>query len=170
MAAVWTLLVAAAVAQPADWAVTPRLERGLELVYQGSYTEQLVENEQQFSKSYDLETRLFVLDVTPQSATVAVMTALRQAPSSPNDTPKSVRLEIGAVDRNGRIVWHGGGGFAPPLVGPVTLEGGLFVALPGPRIAAGQEWDLNASPRPPYGWRAVEAETIGQTRCVRLAG
>jgi hypothetical protein len=172
MSSVWTLLVTASVAQiapPGDWAVAPRLERGQELVYQGSYTERLVENEQQFSKAYDLETRVFVLDVTPQSANVAVMTVLRTAGAG-SDAPKSVRLEIGVVDRNGRLSWQDGGAFAPPLVGPATLEGGLFVALPGPRIAAGQEWDFNASPRPPYGWRAVDTEIVKRARCVRLAG
>src|SRR5262249_41756415 len=152
---------AAAVAQPGDWPVAARLERGHELVYRGSYTEQLVEDETPFSKAYDLETHVFVLDVTPQFSTLAVMTVLRQAAGSAGDPPKSVRLELGMVDRNGRFAWQNGGNFAPPLVGPATLEGGLFVALPGPRLTAGQEWDVNASPRPPYAWRAVEAETIG---------
>lgn len=169
MAAVWTLLVAAAVAQPGDWSVAPRLERGQELVYRGSYTEQLVEDETPFAKSYDLETHVFVLDVTPQGATVAVMTVLRAAGST-TDAAKSVRLELGAVDRHGRFVWQTGGAFAPPLVGPATLEGGLFVALPGPQLRAGQEWDVNASPRPPYAWRAVDAEAVGRARCIRLAG
>jgi len=170
MAAVWTLLVAYAVAQPGgEWSVAPRLERGLELLYRGTYTEELVENETPFAKSYDLETRIFVLDVTPQSATVAVMTLLR-ATGLADDAPKSVRLEIGVVDRNGRFVWQGGGAFLPPLIRPATLEGGLFVALPGPRIKAGQEWDVNASPRPPHGWQATDAETVGRARCVKLIG
>jgi peroxiredoxin len=165
----WIVLVAAVVAQPADWPVAPRLERGQELVYRGSFEEKLLENTTPFSKAYDLVTHAFVLELTPQSATVAVMTVLRPAGAT-SDAVKSVRLELGSVDRNGRFVWQNGGPFAPPLVGPATLEGGLFVPLPGPRITAGQEWDIDASPRPPYAWQAVDAETIGRVRCVRLAG
>jgi len=170
MHSLWPALLAAAVAQPADWPVAPRLERGQELVYRGTYTEQLVEDDSPFSKSYDLETRVFVLDVTPQSWTVAVMTVLRTAPGSATDPPKSVRLELGAVDCNGRFVWQRGGPFALPLIGPATLEGGLFVPLPGPRVTAGQEWDVNGSPRPPHGWQVVDAGTVGRVRCVRIAG
>jgi hypothetical protein len=170
MAAVWTLLVAYAVAQPGgEWVVGPQLERGQELVYRGSYTEELVENATPFSKSYDLETRIFVLGVTPQAANVAVMTVLRAAGAA-NDAPKSVRLDVGVVDRHGQFAWQVGGAFLPPLVGPATLEGGLFVALPGPRIQAGQEWDVNASPRPPHAWEARDAETVGRARCIKLAG
>jgi peroxiredoxin len=169
MCNLWPILVAAAVAQPGDWSVAPRLERGLELVYRGTYSEQLVEDEQQFSKAYDLDTRIFALDVTPQGANVAVMTVLR-TPGSANDAPKSVRLELGVVDRNGGFVWQTGGAFAPSLVGPATLEGGLFVVLPGPRVTAGQEWDVNASPRPPFAWRAIDSESVARVRCARLAG
>src|SRR5262249_51791851 len=92
------------------------------------------------------------------------------SPGSATDAPKSVRLELGVVDRNGRFVWQGGVTFAQPLVGPATLEGGLFVALRGARVTAGQEWDVNASPRAPCACMAVGAQTIGRVRCVRLAG
>src|SRR6185295_3299680 len=95
----WIVLVAAVVAQPADWPVAPRLERGQELVYRGSFEEKLLENTTPFSKAYDLVTHAFVLELTPQSATVAVMTVLRPAGAT-SDAVKSVRLELGSVDRN----------------------------------------------------------------------
>src|SRR5690242_2014997 len=111
----WLVLLAAAVAQPADWPVAPRLERGQELIYRGLFEEKLLEDTTPFSKAYDVEIHAFVLEVMPQSATVAVMTVLRPAGAT-TDAAKSVRLELGLVDRNGRFVWQNGGAFAPPLV------------------------------------------------------
>src|SRR5262249_61589578 len=34
----------------------------------------------------------------------------------------------------------------------------------------GREWDAHGAPGPPSGWRAIDAETVGRARCVRLAG
>src|SRR5262245_23266735 len=88
----------------ADWVVTPRLARGQELVYRGSFNEEAgsrVQNQQ----GYRFEARYFVLDVQPKHADVAVLTTLhdRQPASARDPSARAARLERVRVDLNGRV-------------------------------------------------------------------
>ena len=72
-----------ATAQPADrseWLVVPRLNRAQELVYRGAFVEEAFGDTVRFSRSYRLETRVFVAQTLPQGSDIAVLTILKLRP------------------------------------------------------------------------------------------
>ena len=69
-------------AEPSEWLLFPRLSQGQELVYRGSYAEESLGRDVQFSRSYRLESRAFVLDTSARSIDVAVYTVFRTPASS----------------------------------------------------------------------------------------
>ncbi|MHB1424257.1 MAG: peroxiredoxin family protein [Gemmataceae bacterium] len=166
-----------------DWLLMPRLSRSQELVYRGTFSEEGCGGRVQFSRSYRLETRIFVLDTPPNGADVAVLTLLKHR-SSTGGTPLparppgssgdaslvSVRLERGHVDLQGKITADPNVNMLVPLDGAPTLECGAFVALPGGRIGVGQEWTVLEGERPPLTWRAVGTEMVAGNNCIKLVG
>jgi peroxiredoxin len=166
-----------------DWLLVPRLQRAQELVYRGTFTEEGRGGRVQFSRSYRLETRIFVLDTPPNGADVAVLTLLKHR-SSTGGTPVapakdaltgdaalvSVRLERMHVDLQGKISAEPNVHWLVPLDGAPTLECGAFIALPGGRISAGQEWNVLEGDRPPLTWRAAGSEMTAGNNCIKLIG
>jgi hypothetical protein len=159
-----------------DWVVMPRLARGLELVYRGTYAEEARGGHMQFSRAYRLETRIFVLETPPRGAEVVLLTILRHRDGPPGSTPahaeaeaSSVRCERAFVDLQGRV--HAEGvNLAVPLEGPPLLECGAFLEAPTGRMALEQTWDLAEAGRPLQLWRNTGGEMVGGTPCLRLAG
>src|SRR5260370_18961546 len=157
-------------AQPAErseWLLFPRLSQGQELVYHGSYAEEALDRDVQFSRSYRLESRLFVLDRTTRMTDVAVYTVFR-APASASTrqiepAPSSARLELIKVNPQGRVSGEQGLVTAIPLDGPPTLECGAFVEFPQGRISAGPVWQLAQDNRPPRTWTVLATEMAGNT-------
>src|SRR5216117_3992855 len=88
-------LVTAQAADRSEWLLVPRLHHGQELVYRGSYAEEALGKGVQFSRSYRLESRVFVLDTPPRGLDVALQTVLKlRGPRSQNSNeqePSSVR-------------------------------------------------------------------------------
>jgi len=162
-------------AQPAErseWLLFPRLSQGQELVYHGSYAEEALDRDVQFSRSYRLESRLFVLDRTTRATDVAVYTVFR-APASASTkqiepAPSSARLELIKVNPQGRVSGEQGLVTAIPLDGPPTLECGAFVEFPQGRISAGHVWQVAEDNRPPRVWTVIGMEMAGNTNCLRL--
>ncbi len=158
-----------------DWVVLPRLARGLELVYRGTYAEEARGGHLQFSRAYRLETRIFVLETPPRGAEVVLLTILRHRDGSPGSPPAaeetitSVRCERAFVDLQGRINADGVN-LAVPLEGPPLLECGAFLELPGGRLGLEQTWDLAEAGRPLQVWRHTGTEVVASTPCLRLAG
>jgi peroxiredoxin len=160
-----------------DWLLVPRLGRSQELVYRGTYTEEGREGRVVFNRAYRIETRVFVLDTPPRGAEVAVLTVLKHRDPPPG-TPRvsaeppasSVRLERLKVDLQGRVTAPSGVSLAVPLEGAPGLECGAFVALPGGRVGAGQEWQTVEEGRPLLTWRAAGTEMVGGAMCIKLVG
>lgn len=166
-----------------DWLLTPRLRRSQELVYGGTFTEEGRGGRVQFSRSYRLESRIFVLDTPPKGADVAVLTTLKHrssSPSPPGSTGQpilngeaalvSVRLERMHVDLQGKISSEPNVNLLLPLDGAPTLECGAFIALPGGHINMGQEWTVLEGDRPPLTWRVVGTEMVAGSNCIKLVG
>src|SRR5437763_1735488 len=61
----------------ASWLLAPKLAESQEVVYAGTFTEQAAGPNVQFSRSYRLESRLFVLSAAPEALDVAVLTVLK---------------------------------------------------------------------------------------------
>lgn len=170
-----------------DWLLVPRLRRGQELVFRGTYSEEGQGESVQFSQSYRLESRILVLDTPPTGAEVAVLTLLKHRPSStgrPAETPEapnqssgrgeaglvSVRLERAHVSLQGKITADAKVNLLVPLYGAPTLECAAFVALPSGRISLGQEWTALEGDRPPLTWQATGTEMVAGYQCIKLVG
>lgn len=158
----------------ADGILTPRLTRGQELVYRGTYHEDSNGDGVQFNRGYRMESRALILETRKQEADVVFLTMWKSKPANPD--PKadpevnSVQLEKGGVDANGRVSANGGSWLSVPLDGPPTIETGAFVEVPRGPVQVEQFWDVPDGGRPPYRWQVVGFETVGGGRCVKLAG
>jgi peroxiredoxin len=159
-----------------DWLLVPHLSRSQELVYRGTFTEENRGGRVQFSRSYRIETRVFVLETPPKGAEVALLTTLKHRPNSGEPplggdmAPTSVRLERAQVNLQGKITAAPDVNLLVPLDGAPTLECGGFVELPGGRTSVGQEWPAVEEDRPPLIWRAAGMEMIAGNNCLKLVG
>lgn len=158
-----------------EWQLSPRLSRGQELVYAGSFSEETRGKSVQFSRSYQLESRVLVLAVSAQESEVALLTLLRQrgAKTAPGDKlaePSSVHLEVVKVNSQGRVTAESGSSLSLPLEGPAFIECGAFLEQSGLRAVAGKKWQTKDEGRPPQTWQVVGPETVNGTPCVKLIG
>jgi hypothetical protein len=162
------------VSQPSDipgWAVMPRLHRGHELVYRGTYRE-LTPGKTVEERSYLLESRVFVLDTSPRGLDLAFFTVLRPNPSDAasgrESDAVSVRLERALVDRKGHLHTQTGGSLTVPVEGPPFIECGAFVEAPRRRLGTNDAWQLPEPDRPPVTWRVAGPELLDDFPCLRL--
>jgi peroxiredoxin len=168
------VLIPAQAADSADWLLVPRLGRGQELVYRGSYAEEATGKGVRFSRSYALENRVFVLDTLPRGLEIAFQTILKlratHTEGSDEPEPSSVRLELAQVDLQGRVTAAPGVALAVPLDGPATVECGAFIEVPRGRIGRKQNWEVLEPNRPGRRWKVLGVETVSGTSCVKLEG
>ncbi len=166
-----------------EWLIVPRLHRSQELIYHGTFTEEGRGGRVQFSRSYRLETRIFVLDTPSNGADIAVLTLLKHRASTggtpiPASQPAisgesalvSVRLERMHIDLQGKITSDPNVNLLVPLDGAPTLECAAFIALPDGRIGTGQEWTALEGERPPLTWHAAGTEMNSGTNCIKVIG
>jgi peroxiredoxin len=178
MVATFSLLACALVtSQAADssgWLLTPRLGRGQELVYTGSFTEEFLGTGVQCKRSFRLETSVFVLDSFSRGMNVALLTVLElrafRAERGQEPPPRSVRLELARVDGRGQIAGDGGTSLLVPIEGPASIECGAFVEVPATRVSRGQSWPVAEKGRPARTWKLVGLEAVGGVSCLKLAG
>jgi hypothetical protein len=171
-----------AVGQPperSDWLLLPRLTRGQEIVYSGSYAEESSVRSVQFSRGYRIECRVLILDTGTKGTDVALYTRLkhRELPggrtgvSSPAEgvESSSVRVEVAKIDPQGKLTASHGLATVP-LEGPPSLECGEFVEAPKYRVGADQTWATAEDGRPAHTWKVAGSEVTGGVRCVKLVG
>lgn len=160
----------------ADWVLTPRLMRGQELVYRGTFTEETVGARVQFQRVYRSETRYFVLDALPAGTELAAFTTLQaRAPgsASPNvrieGAASSVRLEKVTLLPYGRVT-AADLSLAVPLEGPCPLESAVFVEMPRGRVVPNQTWEKPEPGRPAMIWKLAGTETVHGQSCLVFVG
>jgi peroxiredoxin len=148
-----------------------RLNRGQELVYRGTFTEEASGGRVQFSRAARVESRLFVLDAAARGAEVAFLTVFKPREAKASEaTPLSVRLERATVDLQGKIIPGASVSPTVPLDGLPSWECGAFLEIPKGRLAAGQTWEVAEEGRPVRIWRVAAPETVNGTSCVKLVG
>jgi peroxiredoxin len=173
-----SLLCHQAPASGTEWQIAPKLNRGEELVYRGTFVEESTGQGVQHQGSHRLESRVFVMDATAKGAEVGVLTIVQEQPARGSSQeiapPLSVRLELARVTPQGRIVRSGGieGGpiGAVPLHGPAPIETGMFIDLTNARVAKGQAWETVDPGKPSRKWRVLGSESVNETPCVKLLG
>jgi len=174
------LTCALAAGQAADWQLQPQLARGQELVYAGSFTEEALSPGVQYQHAYKVDSTVLVLEATAQKFDLALLTVVTSKAAKPSAdpgfskkdalTPSSVRLEVVAMDRGGKLQPRIPGSLAAPLEGPPTVECGAFVEVPKGRVGANSRWDVIEEGRTPRTWRVDGTEMINNVLCVRLVG
>jgi peroxiredoxin len=177
VANIFLLTCALFTAQPGDrteWLLLPRLQRGQELVYRGTFTEEGLGQGVQFNRAYRLESRIFVLNTLAGGLDVALYTVLSLRMHRPErklePEPSSVRLELASISLQGKITSDPDVSLLVPLDGPITIESSAFVELPNGRVHSGQQWEASEGKRPPHFWKMVGTEMINNTRCLKLEG
>jgi peroxiredoxin len=164
----------------AQWLLGPRLSRGQEVFYSGSFAEESNNKGVHFSSSYRLESRLLVVDNGLRGAEVGVQTVVRLRALPGGKTgigsattaadSSSVRLEMVKIDAQGRLTAAPGVSLAVPLEGPPTLECGAFVEVPRQRLGLNQSWEVGEDDRPVISWTLSGNELVGNVRCLKLSG
>src|SRR5262249_36886489 len=118
------------------------------------------------------ESRVLVIDTSSRTNQVAFYTFFRSrnpgADKSIEPEPSSVRIELARVSAQGAVMSDAP--LAVPLEGPATVECGAFVEFPRGRILLNQPWAVSEDNRPAQSWRALGAEFINNTYCLKLAG
>src|SRR5262249_24026067 len=146
-----------ALGQPLDrseFQLAPHLFPGLELVYSGSFSEEALIPGVKFERTYRLDATLFVLASKQDHWKMAFLTALSlRAPKRGPTKPASGRLEVGSVDKRGRI--KGKVNLAIPLAGPPTVESGAILELPAVAVRKNDPWFTTEEGRPPWRWEIL---------------
>jgi peroxiredoxin len=159
----------AAPGDSSEWALAPRLVRGQELVYRGTYTEESCGSSVEFIRSYRLENRIFVLDQNNKGADIACLTTWKaRGATGVQAEIDSVRLAVGFVDRQGAV--RGDGSWLTCLDGPPTVECGAFVEAPLRRLGQMEPWKTLEQGRPPRDWHIEAVEVVNGNRCVKVIG
>ena len=83
----------------------PRLEKGLEVRWAGTFTEASFRPGVRAVRTYDVDTRLFVLDTGEYGAEVLLFTRVFLKPDRKSAEPPAgiVRLELARVDPRGKV-------------------------------------------------------------------
>lgn len=162
----------------ADWLLTPRLDFAQELFYRGTFTEEFSSQGALCTRSYRLETRVFVLDSSARGYEVALFTSLKQHARRPvpedehpdGNEPCSVRLETARVTSEGRIHSENGASLLVPLTGPATVESEALIEVPRHRVGQHQSWGSAEEGRPPRTWTVLGVDEVNGSRCVQIEG
>jgi len=156
------VLLANIPAQLPEQVLIPRLERGQELVYRGTFHEEAARTGLRFSRNYEFEGRIFVLDRDAKGYDVAILSLMRPK----GEGIPLVTLELARLDLQGKLRP------APslPIEGPPTTEVGMVTEIPNGRIAVGKSWDAAEESRPPIAWKVVSMENQRGTNCYKLVG
>lgn len=165
---------AQAVSADSDWQLTPRLGRGQELVYRGSYAEESKAPGVQFNHGYLLESRVFVMEITAEGPETAFLTIWKSRPSQVIANAEAetcaVQLARGRIDLSGRVFVNPSSSLVVPLDSPPSIECGAFVEGPRGRIHRDQQWQTAEAGRPARTWQAAGVEMMGGSRCLKLVG
>jgi hypothetical protein len=97
------LLIGATPSAPADGAAVVKLDKGAEITWRGSFSEAIIRPNVRAFRAYEVETRAFVLDVSEQSADVAIFTLIKLKPDVKTvpEPPPVARLELLRIDSRG---------------------------------------------------------------------
>lgn len=178
------LLIGAPPAAPADAAPMPRLEKGLEVTWRGKFTEAILRPNVGAFRTYEVETRLFVLDVFETGADGALFTSVKLKPEvklHPEPLP-IIRLELVRVESNGKVsLLPADSLLAPPekrqprplplmaMESLPTFEPTLFVGFPTEHFRPGQAWNVPEPKRPALNYRIEGLDVMRGSRCVKVS-
>jgi hypothetical protein len=160
----------------------PKLEKGLEVRWAGTFTEASFRPGVSAVRHYDVDTRLFVLDTGEHGADAVLFTRVFLKPDRKTTDPPAgvVRLDLVRIDPRGRVSvlpspadpdnpapkarpW-------PPvqLQGLPAHEAGIFFEHPDKPLKAGLTWVRDEPGRPPVTWKVTDADSFLGRPAVKL--
>jgi peroxiredoxin len=151
----------------------PRLAQGQELLYSGSFAEEIRKQKSTISRRFLIENRILTLEALPTGAKIALFTIIQ--PDKTKDHPiqpdaRTVSLELAQADLKGRLMTEQGERLDIPIGGPAKIEGGAFVELPSDGLESQKEWVIPEAGRPRHYWRKTGVESVDGQLCYKLIG
>lgn len=172
------LLLAAPPGEPSG----PRFEKGLELRWTGTFTEASFRPGVRALRTYDVDTRLFVLDTGDHGADAILFTRVFLQPDRRTAEPPAgiVRLEYVRIDPKGKVKvlpspadpdnpdpkarpWP-----AVQLQGLPSHEAGLFFEFPDKPLKPGLTWAREDAGRPIVTWKVADADSFRGQAALRV--
>jgi len=167
----------------ADPAPVPKLDKGIELTWRGQFSEAVLRPNVRAFRNYDVEIRLFVLEMSDRGADVAIFTLIKLKPDVkmiPEPLP-IVRLELARIESNSRtslltidafgLTAEKRKNYPMPLMameGLPLLEPNLFINLPGGEIRLGQRWEIPEESRPGLKYRLEGFDSVRGSRALKF--
>ena len=163
-------VLAAAPPEPAGQ-LPLRLESGQEFVYRGYFVETNARAGARFSRKYDLETCVMVLNSSGSSYDVAFLTVQRPQRAASEEAISTARLEKGQVNSLGKLQLQGRRAQWPriPLEAPPNLESEAFLERPV-TVAGGQKWDAAEDGQTTLSWLVSGVARYQTHQCLLLVG
>lgn len=161
-------------AAPPAAAAGPRFEKGLEVCWAGTFTEASFRPGVRAVRTYDVATRLFVLDTGDHGADAILFTRVYLKPDRKTTEPPAgiVRLEYVRIDPRGKVKvlpspadpdnpdpkarpW-------PPvqLQGLPAYEAGYFFEFPDQPLQPKLTWAREDAGRPIVNWKVADADSV----------
>ena len=166
-------LLAAQPAQASFRLSAPRLSRGQELLYRGSFVEETFKQKTKLVRRFQAENRILVIETFPTGSKIALLTVIQpELNTSPikNQTAPSTCLAVAHLDPRGRLTNEQGANFELPVGSLPQSEGGCFVEQPPADSASRQEWFLMVPGLPRHYWRMTKTESVDGQLCYKLIG
>ena len=152
----------------------PRLEKGLEVRWTGTFSEASFRPGVRAVRDYDVDTRLLVLDTGEHGADAVLFTRVFLKPDRKKTEPPAgvVRLDLVRIDPRGRVSvlpspadpdnptpkarpWP-----AVQLQGLPTHEAGMFVEHPDKPLKPGLVWSRDETGRPAITWKVSDVDSF----------
>jgi hypothetical protein len=163
-------------------AATPRLEKGLEVRWSGTYNEATFRPGVRGRRSYDVDTRLFVLDTGEYGAEAILFTRVFQKPELKSNEPPAgvVRIDMVQINPRGQVRMlpspadpdNPDAKLRPwpfvQLQGLPTHEAGMFVEFPEKPLKPGLTWTRQEAGRPDIAWKVGDADSFHAQPAMKL--
>jgi hypothetical protein len=177
-----TMIVGLLLATPPEGPAGPRFEKGLEVRWAGTFTEATFRPGVRAVRTYDVDSRLFVIDAGDYGAEAILFTRVFLKPDRKTADPPTgvVRLDLVRVDPKGKVQLLPSPADPdnpdpkarpyPPvqLQGLPSEEAGFFFEFPDKPLQPGLDWAREDAGRPIVNWKVANAELIHGQPALKL--
>jgi peroxiredoxin len=169
-----TMVIGLLLAAPPEGPTGPRFEKGLEVRWAGTFTEASFRPGVRAIRTYDVETRFFVIDAGDYGAEAILFTRVFLKPDRKATEPPAgvVRLDLVRVDPTGKVQLLPSPADpdnpepkakpypAVQLAGLPSQEAGFFFEFPDKPFKPGLAWAREDAGRPIVNWKLSDRDAI----------
>src|SRR5262245_1560153 len=177
-----TLMLAGLVLAAPPEATGPRLEKGLEVRWAGTFTEASFRPGVRSIRTYDVDTRVFVIDTGDHGADSVIFTRVFLRPDSKTPPSGVARIELARIDPRGKLsVLPSAADHDNPspkarpwplvqLQGLPCPDAGVFFEHPDKPLKVGLVWSREETGRPIVSWKVTDADSFRGQPAVKIVG